>query len=73
MQSFDLTAQSKKYRLKDVGINRRTVLKRVVRKQCRRVYTGFIWLRIQSGDLTRSFRGKETSGSVEGGEFLDSM
>jgi hypothetical protein len=34
------------YRFKEVGVNGRIILKWVLRKQDRRAWTGFIWIRI---------------------------
>jgi len=42
------------------------VLERILEKQGGKIWTGFIWLRTETGE-----HGNEPSGSTEDGEFLD--
>jgi hypothetical protein len=50
----------------DPGVDVRVILKWISRKWGRRLWTGFVWLRIETGGTPLL-----TSGSMNGKEFLD--
>jgi hypothetical protein len=52
----------------DLGVDGKIILKLILEKYSWRVWTGLIWLRIDSGDGSRE-HGTECYGSIKGGEF----
>jgi hypothetical protein len=54
------------------SIQGRLVLERTLKKQCVKVWTGFIWLRIGSSVGFCEY-GSDPSSSTKGGEFIDDL